>query len=235
MTRTDRLYALVEELRAAAPRARTVPALARHLEVSERTVQRDLQALMASGVPVRSESGRGGGWYVDPAMTLPPVNFTAAEALAVTAALAAAEHAAPFAGGARSAMHKVTAVLSGPASVAARDLARQIVAMPSRTDPAVRGAVEEAITGGRVLRLEYAGADGQSTRREVEPAGLLTAQGQWYLIAWCRMRRAPRGFRLDRILGASPTEETAPARRLTDMLGPAGEGAGAPAALESLI
>ncbi len=72
MTRTDRLYALMEELRAAAPRPVTVPALARRLEVSERIVQRDLKALAETGAPVYSATGRGGGWSADPAMTLPP-------------------------------------------------------------------------------------------------------------------------------------------------------------------
>ncbi len=233
-TRTDRLYALVEELRAAAPRARTVPVLARQLGVSERTVQRDLAALLAGGVPVRQQAGRGGGWFIDPAMTLPPVNFTAAEALAVTAALAAAEHSAPFAGSARSAVQKVAAVLSGPASAAARELARQIVAMPARSDPAVRAGVEQAIAGGLVLRLRYRGADGGDSERVVEPAGLLTAQGRWYLIAWCRLRRAPRGFRLDRILATTVTAEPAPPRRLTDMLGPAAGDATAPGSLDAL-
>ncbi|MDW6061126.1 HTH domain-containing protein [Streptomyces sp. FXJ1.4098] len=98
MNRTARLYALVEELRAAAPRPLTVAALAARFEVSTRTVQRDLQALMESGVPVRNTPGRGGGWTVDPAMTLPPIRFTSDEAWALAAALAAAETAAPTPG-----------------------------------------------------------------------------------------------------------------------------------------
>ncbi|CAM5715941.1 hypothetical protein SALBM311S_04354 [Streptomyces alboniger] len=69
MNRTARLYALVEYLRAAAPRPLTVAALATRFDVSTRTVQRDLQTLMETGVPVRSIPGRGGGWSIDPAMT----------------------------------------------------------------------------------------------------------------------------------------------------------------------
>ncbi|MER0449459.1 HTH domain-containing protein [Streptomyces sp. Edi4] len=61
MNRTARLYWLVEELRAAAPRPLTVAALAARCEVSTRTVQRDLQTLMETGVPVRTMTGRGGG------------------------------------------------------------------------------------------------------------------------------------------------------------------------------
>ena len=91
VNRTARLYALVEELRAAAPRSLTVAALAARLEVSTRTVQRDLQALMEAGVPVRTTTGRGGGWSIDPAMTLPPIHFTPDEAAVLAAALAGAD------------------------------------------------------------------------------------------------------------------------------------------------
>src|SRR4051812_2962947 len=103
MNRTTRLYALVEELRAAAPRPLTVAALAARFEVSTRTVQRDLQALMEAGVPVRTTPGRGGGWSIAPDMPLPPIHFTADEASALAVALAAADTSAPYAGAARTA------------------------------------------------------------------------------------------------------------------------------------
>jgi proteasome accessory factor B len=234
VTRTDRLYALIEELRAVAPRPVTVPVLARRLEVSERTVQRDLRALAERGAPVYNATGRGGGWYVDPAMTLPPVGFTPREALAVAAALSAAGSSAPFADGVRGAMRKIVASLSGEALAEAHELAAQIVALPGRVDPAVRAAVERALTGREVLRLHYLDADGQASERDVEPAGLLTAEGRWYLLAWCRMRRAPRGFRLDRIQSAAPTGHPAPRRDLADMLNSAAAAAATPPALESL-
>ncbi|MGF1426055.1 helix-turn-helix transcriptional regulator [Kitasatospora sp. LaBMicrA B282] len=205
MNRTARLYALVEELRAAAPRPVTVAALAARLEVSTRTVQRDLQALMETGVPVRTTTGRGGGWSIDPDLTLPPIRFTPDEAAALTAALAAV--ATPFAGAARTATQKIAAAMTGPAATAARDLAARIVALPSRTDTAVRTAVEQALTTRTVLHLTYLDAAGTPSEREVEPAGLLTTDGHWYLIAWCRTRRAGRGFRLDRITTATPTTE----------------------------
>jgi predicted DNA-binding transcriptional regulator YafY len=233
VTRTDRLYALVELLRAAAPRARTVGALAERLEVSERTVQRDLQALMAGGVPVRYATGRGGGWSIDPAMTLPPIRFTPAEAAALTAALAAAGET-PYAGAARSALQKVAASMTGPATAAARDVAARIVTLPPRVEPAVRAAVEDGLAERRVLRLRYVDADGRASSRDVEPAGLLGAAGQWYLVAWCRTRRAGRGFRLDRIEAATPLDERAGPRDLATLLGPLAAGATTPAALDSL-
>jgi proteasome accessory factor B len=235
VNRTVRLYALVEELRAASPRPMTVAALAARFDVSTRTVQRDLQALMEAGVPVRTTPGRGGGWTIDREMTLPPIRFTAHEASALAVALAAADVCAPYAGAARSAAQKIAASLTGTASAAARELAVRIVAVPSRIDPAVHAAVEQALTGSTVLRLSYVGATGRESDREVEPAGLLTADGRWYLIAWCRTRRAGRGFRFDRIVAATPTGERAQPRDLTRLLqGSAAAGAERPTALDAL-
>ncbi|MEV6239394.1 WYL domain-containing protein [Lentzea sp. NPDC051838] len=214
MNRTARLYALVEELRARAPRPSTVGALAARLEVSTRTVQRDLQALMETGVPVRNTLGRGGGWSIDPAMTLPPIHFTPDEASVLAAALAGADGSAA----ARTAFQKIAAVLNGPASAAAGEFASRVVALPSRTDAGVRAAVHDALAANTVLRLTYTDASGQETEREVEPAGLLTTDGRWYLIGWCRTRRAGRGFRLDRITAAVTTCELAESHDLSDLL-----------------
>ncbi|MFF9277989.1 helix-turn-helix transcriptional regulator [Streptomyces griseosporeus] len=236
MNRTSRLYALVEELRAAAPRAVTVAALAARFEVGPRTVQRDLQALMAAGVPVRCASGRGGGWSIDPAMTLPPIRLTTDEAAALVAALAAADASAPYAGAVRTASQKIAASMTGPASTVARQLAARIVALPARTAEPVRSAVERALGDGTVLRLSYVDAAGRESERAVEPAGLLTADGKWYLIAWCRARQAGRGFRLDRITAAAPTGERARSHDLADLLrGSAAADAAHPAALAALL
>ncbi|WP_033217387.1 helix-turn-helix transcriptional regulator [Kitasatospora phosalacinea] len=238
MNRTARLYALVEELRAAAPRPLTVARLAARFEVATRTVQRDLQALMAAGLPVRATTGRGGGWSIDPRTTLPPVRFTEQEAAALTIALAATDPGAPYAAATRTAAQKLTAVLSEPAAATARDLARRIVALPApgSSGPSdARAAVERALADGTVLRLRYADAAGRQSERLVEPAGLLTAGGHWYLIAWCRTRRAGRGFRLDRIASADPTTEPARPHDLAALLrGSAAASARPPAALDVL-
>ncbi|MFI5678797.1 helix-turn-helix transcriptional regulator [Streptomyces cellulosae] len=235
MNRTTRLYALVEELRAAAPRPLTVAALAAQFEVNPRTVQRDLQALLEAGVPVRTTPGRGGGWSIDPEMTLPPIRFTADEASALAVALAAADASAPYAGAARTAAQKIAASMTGPASLTAQELAARIVTLPSPTDSTVRTAVEQALTTNMVLRLSYIDAAGRGSDRVVEPAGLLTADGRWYLIAWCRTRRAGRGFRLDRIAAAALTGERAQPHDLTELLlGSAAAGAVQPTALASL-
>ncbi|GAB2700341.1 hypothetical protein GCM10010442_17710 [Kitasatospora kifunensis] len=87
----------------------------------------------------------------------------------------------------------IAASMTGPASLATRELAARIVTLPARTAEAesVRAAVEQAVSNGMVLHLSYADAAGWESERVVEPAGLLTADGKWYLIAWCGPLRWP--------------------------------------------
>jgi len=75
-----------------------------------------------------------------------------------------------------------------------------------------------ALAANTALRLTYADAAGRETERGVEPAGLLTTDGRWYLIGWCRSRRAGRGFRLDRIVSAPGTAERVQPRDLNELL-----------------
>ncbi|MBT2231695.1 YafY family protein [Nonomuraea sp. NEAU-A123] len=214
MNRTERLYALVDELRAIAPRPRTVGWLADRFAVSRRTVQRDLQALMETGVPVRSEAGQYGGWFIDRNTALPPINLTAAEALAVAAALAGAEDATPFSAAGPGAMRKLAAALGEAAAEEVRTLTERIHVLPARTVPGILAAVEQAVAQQRVVWIRYADSNGRESEREVEPGGLLASGGSWYLIGWCRSRRAGRGFRLDRIRAAELRDEPSPARTI---------------------
>jgi predicted DNA-binding transcriptional regulator YafY len=214
MNRTDRLYALVEELRAASPRPRSARTLARRFEVSVRTVERDLAALQQSGVPVYAEPGRSGGYVLDPERTLPPLTITPAEATALAVGLHGLD-GTPFAADARSALLKVLAVMPERERAAAVDLAgrvRMLVPVARPAQPVVPGPLREALTAGRVLRLEYADAAGAVTARDVEPLAFLGGDEHWYLAAWCRLRRAARGFRLDRIRAVTALDERTPDR-----------------------
>ena len=121
MNRTDRLYALVEELRAVAPRPRSARQLAEHYEVSTRTIERDILALQESGVPIYAETGRRGGYAIDKTLTLPPLNFTAAEMVAIAVSLAR-EESTPFAAATRSALRKVLATASVAQTAEAAEL-----------------------------------------------------------------------------------------------------------------
>ena len=272
VNRTDRLYALVEDLRASAPRPRSARQLAARYEVSSRTIERDILALQESGVPVYPEPGRRGGYAIDKTMTLPPVNFTAAEMVAIAVALARDERT-PFAAATRSALRKVLAVASAaqtaeaaqlidrvrligparagdsrqaevpvPAATAAGHPGRAAPATaPPATAPPATGArtgsarekaasrwggrqpagvplvIQEAITAGHVLRLDYRDRHDQVTVREVEPVAFMATRNQWYLMAWCRLREGSRAFRLDRILAAVDTGTPAPPRSYRDL------------------
>ncbi|WP_053692831.1 helix-turn-helix transcriptional regulator [Streptomyces sp. WM6372] len=209
MNRTDRLYALVEELRAVAPRPRSAPWLARRFEVSVRTVERDLEALRQSGLPIRSDSGRAGGYSLDRDRTLPPVTLSATEALAVSVALRTAA-STPFAAAAHRAGQKVLAVL--PADVRQREeaLARLVYRVGDHA-PGQSGKLSEiiveAVVSGHVLHLTYTDRAGAATTRDIEPLGLLWGPSGWYLAAWCRLRSAVRGFQLDRITSLELSDE----------------------------
>jgi predicted DNA-binding transcriptional regulator YafY len=77
--------------------------------------------------------------------------------------------------------------------------------------------IQEAITAGHELRLDYRDRHDQVTVREVEPVAFAATRNQWYLLAWCRLRQGSRAFRLDRILAAVDTGMTAPPRAYRDL------------------
>jgi predicted DNA-binding transcriptional regulator YafY len=211
VNRTDRLYALVEELRAASPRPRSARELAAGFEVSVRTVERDISALQQSGVPIYAEPGRRGGYVLDKSVSLPPLNFTPAEAVAVAVALSAAS-ASPFALHARSALRKLVVAMPGPEEERARRLAARVhLLVEPEPYPRVSRVIEQALLHRRVLVIEYTDVKGEATRREVEPAVFVGGRGgHWYLVGWCRLRRDARIFRLDRISRAEETDEPSP-------------------------
>ncbi|WCO67052.1 WYL domain-containing protein [Iamia majanohamensis] len=214
MNRTDRLYALVEELRAVAPEWRSAAWFAARFEVSSRTIERDLSALQQAGVPIYATPGRRGGYAIDVQHTLPPLNLSAAEAAAVATALAA-DTAAPFTHAGRSALQKIVAVLGDVDAQGVRELASRVRLFDDAEDrPAPSAVVERAIVARQVLDLTYCDKAGTSTRRAVEPVAVLGVRPHWYLWGWCRLRQEPRSFRLDRIGAATMTDEPAPDRGL---------------------
>lgn len=214
MNRTDRLYALVEELRAVAPRPRSAAWLAGRFEVSSRTIERDLSALQQAGVPIWAQNGRRGGYAIDASHTLAPLGLTVDEALAVTVGLGMLS-GSPFRDAGASALRKLSAVMDEGRLRRTTELARRVYLLEEQDDapdaPAVLGGV---LTAGRVLRLTYSDRAGDRTVRDVEPLGLVGKDGVWYLVGWCRLRNGVRAFRGDRIGAAEPTGERAPERTL---------------------
>jgi predicted DNA-binding transcriptional regulator YafY len=219
MNRTDRLYALVEELRARAPRTMRAAELAARFEVSTRTIERDLLALQEAGVPIWAQPGPGGGYGVNVDATLPPLNLTPAEAVALATALATAR-AMPFAEAGRSAMIKLAGAMAAAPKDAAARLASQIRVVQAPGSPAESASaiVQQALLASVAVELTYRDAKDRETRRVVEPVGLVGARNGWHLAAWCRLRQAPRTFRLDRIVQAALTDETVAPRSLDAIL-----------------
>jgi predicted DNA-binding transcriptional regulator YafY len=220
VNRTDRLYALVEELRAHAPRLVRATELAERYEVTTRTIERDLLALQEAGVPIWAQPGPGGGYSLNADATLPPLNLTPAEAAAIATALAATR-AMPFAEAGRSALQKLTGVMaSAPKDTASRLVSRIRVAQGPPHSPAssIGETIQQALLDTLALEMTYRDSQSHETVRVVEPAGLVGTRHGWYLAAWCRLREAPRAFRLDRIAAATLTTEPFTARPLDTML-----------------
>ncbi|MDR6573307.1 proteasome accessory factor B [Curtobacterium sp. 320] len=221
MKRAERHYALVDLLRGVR-RPWSAARLAAHFEVSPRTIERDVAALQAAGVPLYADHGAAGGYSILREYSLPPLNLTAAESLAVLAGLGLLE-SSPYQAAALRASAKIHAVMLDEHRAPVLEtlgMIRVIDAVaPSDTEPVPLGMLSDAIAARRVVRLRYPGedADGQpdratSTVREVETMGLLRAGDSWLLAGWCRLRDAVRGFRIERITELEILDEVAPPR-----------------------
>ncbi len=205
MNRTERLHALAEALRRADARGRTAEQLAGEFEVTTRTIKRDLAALQGSGLPIWGRTGPGGGYGLAHGSSLPPVNFTAAQALALSAAVAASAQA-PFSDAARTATRKVLDVLDPLAHRRATDLSHRVWVDVGPSAPRrVMSVLEEALVDQVTVNLAYTDAEGRSTQREVEPMIFALTGGRWLLVAWCLLRDAVRWFDLSRIQAATAT------------------------------
>lgn len=223
MRRADRLFQIVQILRRG--RLVTAAALAEKLEVSERTVYRDMRDLMTSGVPVDGEAGVG--YVLRRGYDLPPLMFSAEEleALTVAARMLKAAGGKTLSGAVESALEKIEAALPEERR---RELADSRLFVPDFTFPVEVGrrldALRAAINQKRVVDFAYVRADGASSRRAAHPLGLFFWGTKWTLGAWCELREELRTFRVDRMddlkVQAGTFQET-PGRRFADYLGAA--------------
>lgn len=217
MNRTERLHALAESLRRAGTRGLTAQQLAEEFEVTTRTIKRDLAALEAGGLPVWGRAGPGGGYGLAETSSLPPVNFTAAQALALNAAMAAAAQA-PFSDSARTAARKVLDVLDPVSRRRATELSQRVWVNVQPSAPrALMSVLEQALLDQVTVNLSYTDAQGRSTRREVEPMIFALTDGRWLLIAWCRLRDDVRWFDLSRIGRATATRRPCTGHDVTEI------------------
>ena len=183
--------------------------LAERLEVSPRTVRRDVDRLRALGYPVRATRGPDGGYRLDAGAELPPLLFDDEQAVAVAVALqTATTSVVGIEEGALRALATVRQVM--PARLRRRVDALQVTAVrPGRErSPVDVGHLLEigaAVRAREVLRFDYAPNDETEPPRQVEPHHLVTWGGRWYLVAWDLRRADWRTFRVDRMTPRTPT------------------------------
>jgi len=185
--RGDRLLSLVLLLR---NRGRmTAAQLARELEVSSRTVLRDVEALSTAGIPVYAERGRDGGFALLPGFTTDLTGLTHDEALALLTAQSRATSEALGLGPAfAAAVRKIVAAVPDAARREAVDAADRVLVHRGGwlgdPDPDLHlAAVRRAVFAGKRLRLRYTARDEPARWRTVDPVGLVEARGRWYLLA----------------------------------------------------
>ena len=173
---------------------------AERLEVSDRTVYRDVADLMAQGVPIEGEAGVG--YRMQAGFDLPPLMFTKDEAQALVASVRLAQSRLDpgLARHAEGALSKILAVLPPAARAAAESLA--VYAPPFGPDAATRKRLETlriAAEAKHTLRLVYVDLKEQRSERVVRPLGCFYWGAVWTLAAWCEARAGFRNFRVDRI------------------------------------
>lgn len=219
MRRADRLFQIVQLLRR--DRLSTAQKLAAELRVSERTIYRDIQDLLASGVPIESEAGVG--YRLTRRFDLPPLMFTVEEMEALLAGIRFIQTWGDpaFQIAARSVACKVESVV--PPEIRAR-LAHSEIHAPEFMAPAgasaFMGELRRALREQRNVRMRYRRADGLESERTVHPLGLFFWGFTWSLATWCELRGGFRVFRLDRILDLEVGDpfDSAPGRTLKDYL-----------------
>lgn len=198
MRRADRLFQIVQHLRGG--RLVTARMLSERLEVSERTIYRDIADLQSTGVPIDGEAGVG--YLMREGFELPPLMFTRDEIVALVAGarMVRAFGGAGMARAAEEALVKIGTVL--PESERAR-IARTEIHTPdwviSDAERQTIDVLEKAVEQRRVLSLDYRDEQGRSTQRDVRPLGLWFWGKVWTLVAWCEMRDDFRTFRIDRM------------------------------------
>ena len=184
------------------------PLLAERLDISQRTVRRDVDRLRELGYPVLATRGPDGGYRLDAGTELPPLLFDDDQAVAIAVALQIAVTAgAGIEEAAARALNTVRQVM--PARLRRRIDTLQITAVERHATPQADSGVlmtlSAAVHAREVLRFDYTPAEGDTRPRRAQPHHLVTWGGRWYLVAWDLDRDDWRTFRVDRIAPRTPT------------------------------
>ncbi len=219
MRRADRLFEIVQLMQSR--RFMTADRLAEALEVSPRTIYRDIRDLMATGVPIDGEAGVG--YTLHRKYDMPPLMFDSEEiqALLLGARIVQSWADSELAEAAKRALIKVEAVLPEHLRPQMSEATLFAPKIPARNPAAANlGILRGAIDQSTKIRFDYTRLDGEGSARTVRPLGLFFWGTVWSLAAWCEMRKDFRNFRVDRMAELTAREAFAPepGRRLEDYL-----------------
>jgi predicted DNA-binding transcriptional regulator YafY len=184
--------------------------LARRLEVDPRTVRRYIRRLEELGIPVTAERGRDGSYMLVAGFKLPPMMFTADEALAVSVGLLAARElglaaAAPAVASARSKLERVMpATLKRRVRAVDETVTLDLSRATAPNDNSALVALTTAAQAQARVSLRYRAARGPETERHFDPYGLAYRGGRWYAVGLCHASGGLRSFRLDRVVSVRP-------------------------------
>jgi predicted DNA-binding transcriptional regulator YafY len=208
MRRADRLFRLVQLLRRR--KLTTATKLAEELEVSDRTVYRDVADLISSGVPIRGEAGVG--YALERGFDLPPLMFTEdeAEAIAIGARMVARTGDPGLQKAAESVLSKVTLVVPDPLrdylNAAPVYVSKSGAPVPAQRD--LPATIRHAIRDGRKMRIAYEDEDARRTVRVIQPFAVAYYVEATLICAWCELRNDIRHFRTDRVTSAEVLDES---------------------------
>ena len=217
MRRADRLMQIIQMFRRHSAARRgplTARAIARELEVTTRTVYRDIAALMANGVPLRGEAGVG--YVMGEGYDLPPMMFSVdeLEALMLGARMVSVQGDDELARSARDAIAKIAAVVPGQLRASLLDAPLYAPDFGvSEIDVVDAADIRAALRQNTKLVIHYEDAEGDETMRTIWPVALAYHKGTRLLAAWCELRGDFRHFRVDRMHRLVCTTDKVPERR----------------------
>lgn len=210
MRKSERLFQLVNLLRGRRT-AITAEQLSDVMEVSVRTIYRDIQALTLSGVPVDGEAGIG--YMLRPGYQLPPLmlDFDEMQALLLGARMVEAWTDPDLAAGAKRAVQKIRAVLPEPLLIQADRQAYRVPTLsPQQQLGETHRTIRRACEQQQILKLHYVDAEDNKSERRIWPLGMFFWGERWTLVAWCEIREDYRNFRFDRATSVEITDEHYP-------------------------
>jgi predicted DNA-binding transcriptional regulator YafY len=191
----------------------TADRLADKLGVSERAARRYVGILREAGIPIESVRGPYGGYRVGRGLRLPPLMFSAAEALSLVMAVLDGHHdASDPTNPVGSALGKIVRALPGPVAAQAEAVRRTTAPAPDRAaarpDLGTTATLVQACSNHRRVRIGYRSEAGSEWLSEVEPWAVVVRHGRWYLLCWSGTANARRAYRIDRVRAVEVLDDT---------------------------